>query len=91
VLSFIARIVQGIAVTSITVTCFSIVATFYPKHRELLIGILAASDGGGMMMGPMIGSALFYVGGYEFMNSSFGGIFFIFALVFPFILPKFLD
>ena len=72
-------------------TCFSIVATFYPKHRELLFGILAASDGFGMMMGPLIGSALFYVGGYEFMNISFGCIFLIFALAFPFILPKFLD
>jgi len=44
-----------------------------------------------MMLGPLIGSALFYVGGYVFMLSSFGAIFFIFAFSFPYILPKFLD
>lgn len=91
VLSFLARVMQGVAFTTIQVTCLSIAATFYPKHRELLIGIFEAAAGGGMMLGPLIGSALFYIGGYVFMLSSFGGVFFIFAFSFPYILPKFLD
>jgi MFS family permease len=90
-LTFVARIMQGIGFTLIQVTCLSIAATFYPLHREWLIGMLEASIGAGQMIGPLIGTALFYMGGYVFMLSSLGGIFFTIALFFPTILPKFLD
>jgi hypothetical protein len=53
--------------------------------------MLEAAAGGGMMLGPLIGSGLFYLGGYVFMLSSFGVVFFIIAIGFPYILPKFLD
>jgi len=43
------------------------------------------------MIGPLIGTALFYIGGYVFMLSALSGIFFAIAVLFPAILPMFLD
>jgi MFS family permease len=89
--SFAARILQGIGFTFIQVTCLSIAATFYPKHRARLIGLLEAAAGGGMMLGPLIGTGLFTVGGYVFMLSALGVVFIVMGVLMPFILPKYLD
>lgn len=90
-ISFAARILQGIGFTLIQVTCLSIAATFYPKHRARLIGLLEAAAGGGMMLGPLIGTGLFTIGGYVFMLSALGVVFIVMGVLMPFILPKYLD
>jgi MFS family permease len=69
----------------------SIVSTFYPSNREFLIGLLEALAGAGMMLGPLIGTGLFALGGYDFMLISFGGLFIVFAFLCPLVMPKVLD
>lgn len=69
----------------------SIVASFYPSNRELLIGLFEAAIGAGMMLGPFIGTVLFAIGGYVFMLVSFGVVFIVLAFFVPYIFPEMLD
>lgn len=75
----------------IEVTCFSIVSTFYAKNRQFMLGLLSTMDGTGMMLGPLIGTGLFAIGGYVFMLVSFGTVFIIIGIASPFLMPKVLD
>jgi hypothetical protein len=52
---------------------------------------LEAAAGAGMMLGPLIGTCLFWVGGYVFMLVSLSLMFLVLSIIMPFILPKFLD
>jgi len=90
-LSFIARLFQGTANVAMTVTIFSVAANFYPTKRSLMIGLLEAATGLGMMLGPLLGTVLHAIGGYNFMFYSFGSLFLILVLLFPYLLPKVLD
>lgn len=56
-----------------------------------MVGMLEAAAGVGMMLGPLIGTGLHAVGGYNFMLYSFGGFFFSLAMIIPRLLPKHLD
>ncbi len=56
-----------------------------------MIGLIEAAAGGGMMLGPLIGTALFSIGGYVFMLSSFGAVFLLLAAFLPWLLPQILD
>jgi len=56
-----------------------------------MIGMCEGSSGLGMMVGPLIGTFLFWVGGYNFIYYSFGSIFYILAVVMFYFLPKNLD
>ena len=44
-----------------------------------------------MMSGPLLGTGLYAIGGYNFMFYSFGSLFFLLVLMFPYVLPKALD
>jgi MFS family permease len=56
-----------------------------------LIGLLEGACGLGMIMGPLVGTMLFQLAGYDGMLLIFGGIFLIFLCFMPAILPEFLD
>ena len=56
-----------------------------------MIGMLEAAAGLGMMVGPLFGTFLFSLGGYNFMYYSFGTIFYILAVAMYFYLPRSLD
>lgn len=56
-----------------------------------MIGMLEATAGFGMMLGPLVGTGLFAIGGYNFTFYSFGAFFVFIAAIFPFVLPKTLD
>jgi MFS family permease len=80
-----------LASVSLQVTVYSIGANFFPDHKEFMIGMLEAGAGLGMMVGPLIGTLLFSIGGYNFMYYSFGSIFYFLAVSMYFFLPKSLD
>lgn len=75
----------------IQVSYLSIISSFYPSNRDWLIGIFEAAIGAGMMMGPFIGTILYSIGGYAFMNITFGSIFIVMALFIPKIFPSLLN
>lgn len=70
---------------------YSIGANFFPDQKEFMIGMLEAAAGLGMMVGPLFGTFLFSLGGYNFMYYSYGTIFYILAVAMYFYLPKSLD
>jgi len=91
VLSFFTRVLQGAANIGICVTIYTVAGNFYTQNRNLMIGLLEAAAGLGMMLGPLIGTGLYAIGGYNFMFYSFGSLFLIIVFVFPYVLPKMLD
>lgn len=56
-----------------------------------MFGMIEAAVGAGTMLGPLFGTALFAIGGYEFMLISFGFGFLVLTLKIPNTFPKFLD
>ena len=82
---------QGVASVGIQVTNYSIAAAFYSDRKEIIIGMLEGATGVGMMLGPLIGTGLFELGGYNFMLYSFGAFFVSLAIFLPRLLPEKLD
>jgi MFS family permease len=51
---------------------YSISTNFFPDHKEAMIGYIEAATGAGMVLGPPIGSCLYYLGGYPLIYNGFG-------------------
>jgi MFS family permease len=89
--SFAVRVLQGAAFILIQVTCLSIAANFYKSNTELLIGLLEAAAGLGLMLGPLIGTGFFAIGGYKFMLVCMGIVFLVGTVAMAFVFADFLD
>lgn len=76
---------------AIDLTLFSIAANFYPTKRNMMIGMLEATAGGGMLLGPLLSTGLYAIGGYNFTFYSIGSFFPLIVAFFPYVLPKSLD
>ena len=59
----------------IQTTTYSVSMNFFPDHKESMIGYIEAVTGIGLIMGPLLGSVLYSLGGYDFIFYSFGGFF----------------
>jgi len=44
-----------------------------------------------MMLGPLFGTLLFVIGGYNFVFYAFGSLFLFIVFLFPYVLPKAFD
>lgn len=64
---------------SIQTTCFAISIVFYPDRKEEMIAYVEAATGVGLISGPLFGSILYTIGGYEFTFYCFGSLFLMFA------------
>ena len=71
-LSFLARILGGIGSGANSTACMAIIISFDSADRERFIGLIEASLGLGLLLGPLIGSAFFYIGGYKVPFLGFG-------------------
>ena len=80
ILSLLTRFFQGFSSTLIQTTMYSISTNFFPDNKETMIGYMEAVTGIGLILGPLIGSALFAIGGYRFIFFSFGPIFIVGSL-----------
>ena len=56
-----------------------------------MIGYIEAVTGIGLIMGPIIGSVLYSIGGYTFIFYSFGGIFIVLSFFIKTIFPDRVD
>lgn len=54
---------------------YSISTNFYPDNKDAMVGYIEAVTGVGLILGPLIGSFLYAVGGYKFIFLSFGSLF----------------
>jgi MFS family permease len=64
VFSFIWKFLCGVGAGINSTSSFAIIATHYKEDREKAIGMLEASSGVGLLLGPLIGSILYEIGGY---------------------------
>lgn len=56
---------------------YSISTNFFPNDKDAMIGYIEAVTGVGLIIGPLIGSALYAIGGYRFAFCVYGGVFFL--------------
>lgn len=54
---------------------YSICTNFFPDDKDAMVGYIEAVTGVGLILGPLIGSGLYALGGYIFIFYSFGSIF----------------
>jgi MFS family permease len=85
------RLLQGFASSCIQTTSYSICTNFYPEKKEALVGYIEAVTGIGLILGPIIGSLLYALGGFTFTFFIFGSIFIIAGLFVKLIFPQRLD
>jgi MFS family permease len=62
--SFIWKFLCGVGAGINSTSSFAIIATHYKDTREKAIGWMETSSGIGLLLGPIIGSILYEIGGY---------------------------
>ena len=63
-LAIFSRVLQGIGSSCIMTSSFAIASVAYPNLRTKMITLVQSFDAFGMMIGPMISSLLYSMGGY---------------------------
>ena len=63
-LSFVTRSIQGLGFSSFVTSSFAIVSSEFPAHVSTAFGMLQTCVGTGLMLGPVIGGALYQLGGF---------------------------
>ena len=58
---------------------YSVSTNFFPDHKESMVGYIEAATGIGLILGPLIGSSLYSIGGYHFIYNFFGSSFILFS------------
>ena len=64
VLSFAAQVFGGIGQGFLTTTSIAILTSQYTEERNKVMGIFETATGLGYLIGPLIGSGLFKLGGH---------------------------
>jgi len=80
-LALLNRFLQGFSSSLIQTTMYSICTNFFPENKDAMVGYIEAVTGVGLILGPLIGSFLYSLGGYRFIFFSFGTLF-VFASFF---------
>ena len=80
-LAITSRLLQGIGMSSCNSIVFAFIPTLYPDSIDEKIGLLEMSAGIGLMLGPLMGSLIYLIGGYEVPFYLMGAIFMI--LIYP--------
>ncbi|CAD8050592.1 unnamed protein product [Paramecium sonneborni] len=66
IVSLISRIVNGIAYSVFITSFYSYIPYLYPEEHEQKVALAEAASALGYMLGPMIGSILYAIGGFTF-------------------------
>lgn len=62
--SFLWKFLGGLGSGINSTSSMAIVATHYKEEREKAIGLIEASSGIGLLLGPFFGALLYEIGGY---------------------------
>jgi len=60
------RLVQGVAGALLNVSCYSLASMWWPNDVEMALSLLEACSGIGMILGPIVGSAIYTGLGFKF-------------------------
>jgi len=69
-------------------TCYAIGASDYPTQMHFIVGGIEAVTGGGLILGPMLGSPLFASLGFKVTFCTAGGSLIFLAAVFACFFPN---
>lgn len=87
-LSLVVRFVQGVGDSMVATASYSIVSIEFPHSREVYIGYCQTAVGLGLMLGPVIGTTIFKLVGYEFTFYVLAGVLVGSLLTAFFLLPS---
>lgn len=75
ILAFIFRFLQGMSSWSIQTTSYAIVAMTFPDEQEKYIALIETAVGVGLILGPVLGSAIYAFSGFSMTFFIIGGVF----------------
>lgn len=87
-LAFIIRVVEAMGNAAFLTASFAIIAKEFPNNVATTFASLETFFGLGLIVGPMIGGALYSIGGYYLPFVVLGSALFTTAILTIFILPK---
>ena len=76
----ICRTIQGMAAATLNTTWWAIVTAIYQRDNQKYLGVLSAAIGVGLLIGPVIGSTLYTLFGFQ---GTFLSIGFLFLFLIP--------
>jgi MFS family permease len=88
VLSFCTRFMQGVGGGIIGTATYAIIASNYPDNMPVVLGMQNMLAGVGMMVGPLLGSLLYGLGGFSFLFFVYGGLFLVLLPLSYMLIPK---
>ncbi|XP_014661896.1 PREDICTED: MFS-type transporter SLC18B1-like isoform X2 [Priapulus caudatus] len=87
-LSIAIRVVEGLGAGAYITASFAIIANEFPERVATMFGVLETFNGLGLMLGPVVGGALYYVGGFGLPFYVLGGFILVAFVCAYFILPE---
>lgn len=81
-MSFVWKFLCGLGAGINSTSSMAIVASHYRQEREKAIGLIEASAGIGLLLGPFLGALLYELGGYLLPFVATAGLYF---LIYPLI------
>lgn len=64
-LSFASRMIGGLSSAMLTISSYSILTSDYPDEIAKMIALMEIVSGIGYIMGPLIGSVMYFIGGFS--------------------------
>jgi MFS family permease len=76
-MSFFWKFMCGLGAGINSTSSMAIVTTHYKNEREKAIGLIEASSGIGLLLGPFFGALLYEIGGYVLPFIATAGLYFL--------------
>jgi MFS family permease len=57
--SCVLRLLQGAASATMQTTCYAIATDDFPEQTDMIVGLVEAMQGFGLIIGPIIGTQLY--------------------------------
>ena len=82
------RTLQGMCSATIQTTCYAIATNEFPKKQSLIVGLVEAMTGVGLILGPVAGSVFYSSFGFEACFYILGIFIAVMSIAFGCLYPK---
>jgi len=91
VLVFVIRFLQGCSSCAIQTTSYAVISMSFPDAQEKYIAVMQTAIGGGLIMGPVIGTMLYTAFGFSNTFFLIGLCFLFLTFLLSFVVPSSID